>query len=159
MMRYDDLRPPHAPGPDWGLPDPDTQGGFYADVPSKRFFAWVIDVLLIGVLTLLTLPFTLFLGIFFLPLIFGVLSFMYRVISLANWSATPGMWVTAIEFRTARGERFDLAAAFLHTLGYAVSLAVFPLQLISIVLMLTSARAQGLSDHVLGSAAINRAAR
>ena len=32
-------------------------------------------------------------------------------------------------------------------------------QIISIVLMLTSPRAQGLSDHVLGTAAVNRAAR
>src|SRR5690606_16075884 len=143
---------------DWGLPDPETQGGFYADVASKRFFAWIIDILLIGLLTALTLPFTLFIGVFFLPLIFGVLSFMYRVVSLANWSATPGMRVTSIEFRTGRGARFDLAAAFLHTLGYAMSVAIFPLQMISIVLMLTSARAQGLTDHVMGSAAINRAA-
>jgi len=160
-MRFDDLRPPHAnphARSDRGLPDPETQGAFYAGVPAKRLFAWVIDVLVIGAMTLVSLPFTLFIGLFFLPLTFAVLSFMYRVVSLANWSGTPGMRLMAIELRTARGARFDLGAAFLHTVGYAVSVAAVPLQLISIVLMLTSARAQGLSDHVLGSAAINRAA-
>jgi len=64
----------------------------------------------------------------------------------------------AVELRTAQGTRLDLSAAFLHTLGYAVSMAVFPLQLVSIVLMLTSARGQGLIDLGLGCAAINRAA-
>ncbi|WP_099825414.1 RDD family protein [Oceaniglobus indicus] len=141
-----------------GLPDPDTQGAFYADVPSKRFFAWLIDILLIGLLSVLVLPFTLFLGLFFFPLIFMVISFMYRTVSLANRSATPGMRVMAIEFRTARGQMFDLPAAFLHTVGYTASVTVFPAQLVSIVLMLTTARAQGLTDHVLGTAAINRAA-
>ncbi|WP_226780800.1 RDD family protein [Oceaniglobus trochenteri] len=142
----------------WGLPDPDSQQAFYADVPSKRFFAWLIDIILITLLTLLTLPLTLFIGLFFLPLLFATLSFMYRVIALTNRSATPGMRLMAIEFRTARGERMDLGSAFMHTLCYFVSMAVFPLQLISIVLMLTTARAQGLTDHLMGTAAINRAA-
>lgn len=162
MKRFDDLRPPAARPNSTrqagGLPDPETQGAFYDHVPSKRFFAWVIDVVLIGAVTLISLPFTLFIGLFFLPLIFAVVSFMYRVVTLANWSGTVGMRIMAIELRTAQGARFDLGAAFLHTLGYAVSVAVFPLQLISIVLMLTGARAQGLTDNVLGTAAINRAA-
>ena len=89
---------------------------------------------------------------------YAVISFMVRVVTLANWSGTPGMRLMAIELRTGQGERFDLGSAFMHTLGYAVSLAVFPLQLISIVLMLTSSRAQGLSDHILGTAALNKAA-
>jgi len=159
-MRFDDLRPPLADAarPHWGLPDPDTQEAFYVGVPTKRLLAWLIDIVLIAVLTLLTIPLTLFIGLFFVPLIFAVLSFMYRVISLANWSATPGMRLMAVELRTAQGTRLDLSAAFLHTLGYAVSMAVFPLQLVSIVLMLTSARGQGLIDLGLGCAAINRAA-
>jgi hypothetical protein len=61
-----------------------------------------------------------------------------------------------IELRDRHGRRFDLAMAGLHTMGYVLSFGMAPLQVISVVLMLTSARAQGLTDHVLGSAAINR---
>ncbi|WP_108484302.1 RDD family protein [Oceaniglobus ichthyenteri] len=156
-MRFDDIRPDTAPV-NWGLPDPDRQSGFYENVPSKRLLAWVVDVVIIGVITAVLVPFTLFIGLFFLPMLFGVISFMYRVVSLANWSGTPGMRLMAIELRTSQGARFDLMAAFLHTLGYAVSVTFFPVQLISIVLMLTSARAQGLTDYVMGTAALNRAA-
>ena len=66
------------------------------------------------------------------------------------------MRLTAIEFRDRSGAHLDSATAFLHTLGYAVSVAMFPLQLLSIGLMLTTARKQGLTDHVLGTVALNR---
>lgn len=148
-MHYDET--------DWGLPDPDRQGAFYANVPTKRLLAWLMDICAIGLISVLTLPLTLFIGLFFFPALMAIVGFAYRVVTLANWSATPGMRVMSIEFRTVRGQLFDLPAAFLHTLGYAASMAVFPLQLVSIVLMLTTARAQGLSDMVLGTAAINRA--
>ncbi|WP_420838968.1 RDD family protein [Aliiroseovarius subalbicans] len=140
----------------WGLPDPDMQAEFYADVPAKRLIAWLLDTLVIALITAIIVPFTAFTALFFLPLLFLVVGFIYRVVSLANRSATPGMRMAAIEFRTHRGERFDLSMAVLHTLGYSLSMSfVFP-QMISIILMLTSARRQGLSDMVLGTAAVNR---
>lgn len=142
----------------WGLPDPETQPEFYADIPLKRLIAWVVDALLIAVLTAVAVPFTAFTGLFFLPFLYLVIGFLYRWFTLSGRSATPGMRLVAIEFRTAMGERFDSGAAFLHTLGYTVSVTVFPLQLVSMVLMLVSARRQGLTDHVMGTAAINRAA-
>jgi hypothetical protein len=37
-------------------------------------------------------------------------------------------------------------------------MAAFPLQFVSIGLMLMTERKQGLTDHVLGTAAVNRAA-
>ena len=37
-------------------------------------------------------------------------------------------------------------------------MAIFPLQLVSIVLMLISDRKQGLTDHLLGTVALNRSA-
>jgi len=145
--------------PLWGLPDPDMQGEFYADVPTKRAIAWVLDTILIGILTVIMIPFTAFTAIFYLPVLFLIISFIYRVVTIAGGSATPGMRIVAIEFRTHRGERFGLGAAFLHTLAFTVSISmVFP-QVISVILMLTGARAQGLTDLVLGSAAVNRNAR
>ncbi len=142
----------------WQLPEPDTQPEFYADVPLKRLIAFVIDTVLIFVLCILIVPFTAFTGLFFFPFLMLVVGFAYRVVTIANGSATLGMRLVAIEFRDAQGQRFDLSSAFMHTLGLSVSFAVFPLQLVSVVLMLTTPRGQGLSDHMLGSVAINRRA-
>ena len=140
------------------LPDPAYQPEFYDSVAPKRFFAWIVDSVLILALTVLALPFTGFLGIFILPVMYLVLGFAYRVVTLANGSATWGMRLMAIELRRWDGRRFDLEAAFLHTLGYSISMALPLLQVISAVLMLTSARGQGLTDHMIGSTAMNRPA-
>lgn len=137
-------------------PDPDTQPQFYDGVPTKRLLAWGVDTLIILVLTLIAIPFTAFVGLFFLPLLYLVLGFAYRVVTLARSSATLGMQLMAIELRTNQDTRFDLPVAFAHTLGYTVSLAMPLLQLISVVLMLSSERRQGLSDMVLGTVALNR---
>lgn len=144
---------------DHALPDPDYQAEFYADVPLKRGLAWIVDMVLIAILTVVIVPLTAFTALFFLPLLFLAVGFTYRVVSLARASATPGMRLMAIEFRDRTGRRFDLATAFLHTLGYTLTIATLLPQLLSIGLMLTSARGQGLSDLVLGTVAINRPAR
>ena len=140
------------------LPDPNTQSAFYDGVPAKRALAWVIDTALIAALTLIILPLTGFLAMFFLGGLFLVVGFLYRWISLSRSSATPGMRVCAIEMRAATAERFDTGIAFAHTLGYSLSVAfVFP-QLLSMALMLLTPRGQGLTDHILGTAALHRAA-
>lgn len=141
------------------LPDPETQPTFYADVPAKRFIAWVIDMVLIAILCALILPFTAFTGIFFFPFLMLITGFIYRVLTLAGGSATWGMRVVGIELRAQTGDRFDFGAALLHTIGYSISFAVPLLQLLSIILMLASRKKQGLTDHLMGSVAINRAAR
>lgn len=142
----------------WHIPDPVTQPEFYADVTSKRLLAWLVDTVLIVLICLLILPFTAFTGLFFFPFLMLVVGFAYRVATIARGSATWGMRLVAIEFRRLDGQRFDLTMAFLHTLGYTVSIGMPLLQVISIVLMLTTERAQGLSDHVLGTVALNRRA-
>ena len=142
----------------WHLPNPDTQPEFYADVPLKRLLAFLVDTVVIIGISLLIVPFTAFTGIFFFPLLTAVVGFAYRVVTLARGSATWGMRLTAIEFRDAKGARFDLSQAVLHTLGFTVSLSIPILQVISIVLMLTGERAQGLTDRMMGCVAINRRA-
>ncbi|WP_323783134.1 RDD family protein [Thalassovita sp.] len=144
---------------DWHLPDPHTQPEFYDDVALKRLIAFVVDTVLIALICVAILPFTAFTGIFFFPFLMFVVGFAYRVITLANGSATLGMRLTAIEFRNQHGQRFDLTLAFLHTLGLSVSFAIPILQVVSAVLMATTERGQGLSDNVLGTVALNRAAR
>ena len=140
------------------LADPIRQPEFYASVAPKRAIAWIIDNVLIALICLIILPFTAFAGIFFFPFLMLVIGFAYRVVTLARGSATWGMRMMSIEFRNADATRFDLATAFWHTVGYSVSWSIFPLQVISAVLMLTSARGQGLTDHILGTAALNRTA-
>ncbi|MEM9709057.1 MAG: RDD family protein [Pseudomonadota bacterium] len=146
------------PDASWALPAPETHPEFYADTVTKRAVAWAIDVVLIGLLTGLFAALTVGLAVLLLPL-FGLVSFLYRWWSLAARSATPGMRLASIELRLQDGASFDTGTAFLHTMGYFISMAIFPLQLISVILMLMSARGQGLTDHILGTAAINRTAR
>ena len=141
-----------------GLPDPDTEAEFYDGVPLKRLVAWAVDVSLIGLLTIAAIPFTAFIGLLFLPLLFAVIGFLYRWVTLARFSATLGMRLAAIEMRNHEGARLDAVTALLHTAGYAASVAAFPAQFVSIALMLVSPRGQGLTDYVLGTAAVRRSA-
>lgn len=141
------------------LADPITQPQFYRDVATKRVLAWGIDTVLIALISLIIVPFTAFVALFFILGLMAVVGFIYRVTTLATGSGTWGMRLMAIEIRDSTGARLDFGQAFLHTLGYTISWAVTPLQLISIVLMATSNRGQGLSDHLMGTAAMNRKAR
>lgn len=142
----------------WHIPDPDTQPEFYADVPVKRLLAWLVDTAIIFVICVLISLLTVFIGFFFFPLLMLAVGFAYRTATIASRSATPGMQLFAIEFRTLRGERFDLPLAAIHTAMLTGSF-MFPLiQLASCVMMMITPRAQGLSDHLLGTVVINRPA-
>lgn len=140
----------------WGLPDPDRQPAFYDSVATKRALAFLVDLIIGVVLAALIVPFTAFTGIFFFPFLVAVVSFAYRVITIANGSATLGMRFMGIEFRDRNGKRFDLGMAVLHTALFTIWCSIGLAQVVSIVLMATTARGQGLSDLLLGSAAINR---
>ncbi|SMR71750.1 Uncharacterized membrane protein YckC, RDD family [Aliiroseovarius halocynthiae] len=142
----------------WGLPDPDTQAEFYQDVTLKRLLAWFIDVVLIVGMCILIGLLTFGIGFFLWGLVYLAVGFVYRMTTLNSRSATIGMRFTAIELRRHDGQRFDRQTAALHTLGYYLSMTTFVLQIISIVMMFTTARGQGLADMVLGTAAINRTA-
>ncbi|MVO18282.1 RDD family protein [Parasedimentitalea huanghaiensis] len=138
------------------LPDPDYHPQFYQAVASKRLLAWVIDSIIITVLCFGVSLATVFVGFFFWPILFLVLGFAYRVVTLANDSATWGMRFSGIELRDLSGHRFDLRLAVLHTSGYSISLMMPLLQVISVVMMLTSSRGQGLTDAFLGTVALNK---
>ena len=142
----------------WHIPDPTTQPEFYQDIPGKRAIAWVIDSVLVLLLCLLILPFTAFLALFFLPLLWWTVSFVYRVVTISKGSATWGMRVMSIEFRTLTGDRFDLGLALKHTSAYSFSLIFMPLHVFSIITILASARRQSLPDLALGTVAINKRA-
>ena len=139
-----------------GLPDPDIYPDVYADTVAKRFVAWIVDTIAITLISILAIPFTAFVGLFFFAGLFVLVSLVYRTASLAHWSATPGMRLMAIEFRARDGGPLDLPTAALHTIGYLVMSGLVFLLAISIILMLTSPRGQGLHDQLLGVAPVNR---
>lgn len=143
----------------WNLPDPVSQAGFYDGVAGKRLIAFFVDSLIICLITAVLIPLTAFIALIFFGFFALIISILYRTISLASGSATPGMRLMGIELRTHKGERFSRNMALVHTLFFHASLAAGLPQLISVVLMATGARGQGLSDHVLGTVAINRTAK
>ncbi|MEM6741904.1 MAG: RDD family protein [Pseudomonadota bacterium] len=144
-------------GPDLPhLPHPVRDAAFYAGVPAKRLVAWFVDAIVIFALTLVIIPFTLFTAFFYLPLLWLVLSFAYRTVTIARGSATWGMRFMGIELRTARGTRFELGDAAAHTAIHTVAMAFVLPQIASVILMLTTPRGQGLPDLALNTVALNQ---
>ncbi|MEM9853654.1 MAG: RDD family protein [Pseudomonadota bacterium] len=141
------------------LPDPETQPGFYADVPFKRLVAFFIDSVLITAMTLAAVIATLGFAALLFVFLAAVIGFLYRVFTLANRSATWGMALMGIELRRIDGERFTFADATLHTLSFYISFAMMPVQAISIAFMVMGRRGQGLTDMLFGTVALNRRAR
>lgn len=134
----------------------DDDDRLYRNVPLKRFLAWCLDVVLISLATAAVVAFTLLTALLFLPAVYACISFLYRWATLASSSATPGMILMGIEIRGLDGTRLDGMTALLHTAGYFASVLTFPLQMISIGMMLFTARGQGLTDLVLQTVAVNR---
>jgi uncharacterized RDD family membrane protein YckC len=141
-----------------GFPDPIARRDFYANVLTKRLFAFLIDSALITLITIVIIPLTAFVALLFFGFLGLVISLIYRVLTLSGRSATPGMRLMGIEFRTHRGERLSSGMAIAHTILFTLSLSMVVPQVISIILMLTTARGQSLIDLVLGTAVINKSA-
>ena len=138
-----------------GLPDPYGAPEFYDGVLPKRFAAWVVDVVVVHGATFVLGLLTLSLFWWFWPLVALGLGFVYRLATLNGRSATWGMRLMGIELRDLRGDRFDLPSAALHTIGYYATLSFALPALASGGAMAVTDRRQGLTDLVMGSAAIN----
>ncbi len=141
------------------LPDPERQPQFYDSVPAKRLFAWLVDSALTFAAAAVFVVLTGFVGLLIWPFLFFTLGFLYRSATLAAGSATWGMALAGIELRTSNGARLDGTQALWHTAGYSFSMAFPVLQVISIAMILTGPRGQGLTDHAMGIVALNRRAR
>ncbi|TFL18210.1 RDD family protein [Jannaschia formosa] len=139
-----------------GLPDPHHQPEFYDGIVVKRGLAWVVDVLLITFATFLLGIVTLSLAWFLWPIASLAVGALYRVTTLANRSATWGMRLMGVELRDHHGRRFDGPTALLHVIGYYASISFLLPALGSVAAMLVTDRRQGLTDLVMGTAAINR---
>ncbi len=133
------------------LPDPELHPEFYRDVPIKRALAWVVDLVVTLVLTLVGLALTLFIGAFFLPVLFAMVSIGYRTVMLARYGATLGMMLTALKWRQLDGREPDATAALGYSAIHAAIWTIFPLQIASIVMILISPYRQGLHDYLFGT--------
>ncbi len=140
------------------LPDPEFQPEFYNDVPLKRALAWALDVVVTLVLTVVALVMTLFLGAFFLPVLFAMVSIAYRTVMLARYGATLGMMVTALKWRGLDGRAPDALTAFYYSTIHAGQWLVFPAQIASIVMILVTPYRQGLNDTLIGTTMLHRMA-
>lgn len=141
-----------------GQPDPHYPDTFYQSVLTKRLIAFVIDSIMVVLITMILIPLSAFTALFFLPILGFIVSVVYRAVSLSNGSATPGMRLTGIEFRDVHGEHFSSGTALAHTILSMVALSVCLPQLISLGMMLTTTRKQGLVDMFLGTVVINKTA-
>ncbi|SUZ30350.1 hypothetical protein ROE7235_00069 [Roseibaca ekhonensis] len=140
------------------LPDPALQPDFYTDVPFKRAGAWAIDLVVTLALTLVGLVLTLFISAFFLPLLFAAVSVAYRTVMLSRYGATLGMMVMALKWRHLNGRTPDATTALIYSSAHAVMWTVFPLQIVSIALILMSSYRQGLHDHLLSTTMLHKIA-
>lgn len=140
-------------------PDPATQPSFYDGVVMKRVFAFVIDTILIGIVTMLLIPLTGFTALLFIFFFASVVAFFYRVISISRKSATPGMRLMAIELRNHQGEMLSTGTAFAHTILFMISMSMAVPQLVSFAMMILTPRRQSLYDMLLGTVVVNKSAR
>ena len=105
------------------LPDPVYQSEFYSSVPAKRLLAWCFDTIVILLICVIIGLLTVTLAFWVFPLLVLTVSFIYRLLTISNRSATWGMRLMNIEFRRNDGMKFDFATAFLHNLGYIFSVS------------------------------------
>ncbi len=139
-----------------GLPDPDMDAQFYENVPSRRLVAWVFDGIITFGMSFLIGVFTIGLGFFIFPFIWLIVGLVYRTTTIASQSATWGMGLVGIEFRNKDGQKLSPKLALAHTVIFTIGTGFFLIQIVSVVLILTSRYGQSVQDMILGTTAINR---
>ncbi len=138
------------------LPDPHSQSVFYDGIPAKRFFAWIVDVILILIAMIILGTVTLSIAFFLWPIFWFATSFLYRSLTISAGSATFGMRLMNIQLRGPTGLRLTSQEAMIHSGIYVFGFVLPFVQIFSIGSILLSERHQSLADHFLGTAAINR---
>jgi len=137
-------------------------GPLFTGVLSRRIFAFVIDLCLIGILVffstlvlfLLSVP-TFGLSLLILaPAAFGIV-LAYIAFSMGGEnSATPGMHALGLHMRTTSGRKPSRLIALLHALTFYFSITT--LTPVILLLGLFSKRQRLLHDYLVGVIVINR---
>ena len=130
----------------------------FQGVAGRRLMAWVIDTLVIAVITTFLTVLTGFLALFFLGGLYLAVNFLYRWLGMARHGSTFGMRMMGLTFIDGQTRPIDGGTAFLHTLFYTLSVAFVIPQVISVLLIAFTRDHRSLSDIVLGTALVNRAA-
>jgi uncharacterized RDD family membrane protein YckC len=130
----------------------------FSGVAGRRFWAWVIDTVMIAAITTFLTVLTGFLALFFLGGLYLAVNLLYRWMGLARNSATFGMRAMGLTFIDRDHRPIDGLTAALHTLFYTLSVAFVIPQLISVALIALTREHRSLSDIVLGTALVNRSA-
>ena len=138
------------------IPYPHSHPEFYESVTTKRFFAWLIDSIIVLGILIITSPFTFFVSLFLFPFFYAAIDFVYRTATLTMGSATFGMRLMAVELRHESGHRLDFVNSLFHTIGLYVSYAFVLVQIASIGMMVTRDDRKGLTDLVVGTVMVNR---
>ena len=138
------------------IPYPHSHPEFYESVTTKRFFAWLIDSIIVLGILIITSPFTFFVSLFLFPFFYAAIDFVYRTATLSMGSATFGMRLMAVELRHESGHRLDFVTSLFHTIGLYVSYAFVLVQIASIGMMVTRDDRKGLTDLVVGTVMVNR---
>ena len=139
------------------LPDPSTAPELFEGVLPRRVFAWLIDCVVIGLVSAAALLFgavlgvvTLGLGFLALPVIVPVAILGYYAVTLGSpMRATIGMQVTDIVLTPTRGRPLDGWQILIHPILFWVTIWVsWPL---SLLFVLFTPRQQMLHDLIAGT--------
>ncbi len=141
--------------------DPAAQPELFDGILSKRIVAFIIDAILIvllmvpaGLMILILGVITLGIAWLLFPALFAIVALGYVALTLGGrGSATPGMRVVGVEFRTWNGQRMFPLLAVLHALIFWFSCGILT-PLILLVGLFTPRR-QLLHDLLLGVVALN----
>ncbi|WP_037545447.1 RDD family protein [Stappia stellulata] len=157
-----------SPSPHHEMQDTTAFGAFsdprlFASVRTNRIFAFVIDAILIGVLTLMATVLVFFLGIFTLglgwllfPILWPAVALVYVALTLGGpTSATPGMRAMGVTMRMVRGDRPDILIAGMHALLFWFSISLLTPLVLAVSLFNGEKRL--LHDLVIGTVVVNRA--
>ncbi|WP_181701878.1 RDD family protein [Chthonobacter albigriseus] len=142
--------------------DPLTDGRLYDGVRTRRAIGFLLDAVVLAILTLLASVLIFFLGIFTLglgwllyPLLWPVLALIYCAFTMGGPnSATPGMRAMGLEVRQLDGQKLTPVIAAIHSVLFYASVSI--LTPFVLVVALISDRKRLLHDLVLGTVVVNR---
>ncbi|HUF88099.1 MAG TPA: RDD family protein [Thermohalobaculum sp.] len=164
MSEYDTYRtgaPPSAEFDREDAFDPRLVPELYDSVRTRRIFAFLIDVVLISMFTLVAAVFVFVLGIVTLglgwllfPLLWPGIAILYHLlVFVGGGSATPGMRLMGLQIRLWYGPRIYALLGLMHAILFYVSVTF----LTPFVLLfgLVSDRKRLLHDLVLGTVVVD----
>jgi uncharacterized RDD family membrane protein YckC len=163
MARIHDARLPFGYG---GVPalDPLARPELFDGVLPRRLLAFLVDAVLIGLLTIPLAVLNVFLGIltlglswFLFPVFIPLVALGYNALTMGGpASATPGMRLFGLEMRVWDGQRMYALLAALHAVVFWFS--IYLLTPLVLLVGLFSERRQLLHDLLLGTVLVDRKA-